>query len=78
MVEVWSALTGGYDVDKKIPVYKQRGDLKIWRVLPYERTLTRWVRQPDGSYQEIVRRDGLISPIAFPGVTIDLDQLFDR
>ena len=76
-VEVWSPSTGDYDVDAKLPVYRQRGDLEIWRVHPYERTLTNWQRQPDGSYQESLHRDGTITPVALPGVTIDLGQLLD-
>ena len=56
VVEVWSRSTGDYDVEAKIPVYQQRGDLEIWRIHPYERTLTAWRRQPDGSYVETVYR----------------------
>ena len=77
VVEVWSPSTGDYDVDAKMPVYQQRGDAEIWRIHPYEQTLTRWVRQPDGSYRETVHRGGAITPVALPGVTIDLDALFD-
>ena len=76
VVEVWSASTGDYDVDTKIPVYMQRGDLEIWRIHPYERTVTSWVRQPDGSYRETVYRGGVVSLAALPGVEIDLDRLF--
>jgi Uma2 family endonuclease len=76
VVEVWSASTGGYDLDTKIPVYQQRGDLEIWRIHPYERTLTRWVRQSDGSYREDVFRGGVVALVGLPGVTIDLDVLF--
>ena len=76
VVEVWSPSTGDYDVDAKIPVYQQRGDLEIWRIHPYERTLTRWVRRPDGSYAESVHRGGTIALAALPGVTVDLDRLF--
>lgn len=76
IVEVWSPSTGDYDVDVKIPVYQQRGDLEIWRIHPYERTLIRWVRQPDGSYTEEVHRRGIIALAALPGVEIDLDELF--
>jgi Uma2 family endonuclease len=74
--EVWSPSTGGYDVDKKIPEYMKRGDLEIWRLHPFERTLTAWRRQPDGTYTESVFRGGLVQPVALPGVTIDLDALF--
>ena len=77
VVEVWPPSTGDYDVDTKIPVYQQRGDADIWRIHPYERTLTRRVRQPGGSYQETVLRHGTVTPIALPMVSIDLGALFD-
>jgi len=77
IVEVWSPSTGDYDVDAKLPVYQQRGDLEIWRIHPYERTLTSWQRQPDGSYQETIHRGGTISPVALPTVAIDLGALLD-
>jgi Uma2 family endonuclease len=77
VVEVWSASTGDYDVDTKIPVYQQRGDLEIWRIHPYEKTLTSWVRQPNGMYEETVYREGVITPVALPGATIPLADLFD-
>jgi Uma2 family endonuclease len=77
VVEVWSRSTGEYDVEAKIPVYQQRGDLEIWRIHPYERTLTAWRRQSDGSYAEAVYREGTVSLTALPGVAIDLAELFD-
>jgi Uma2 family endonuclease len=77
VVEVWSPSTGDYDVDAKLPVYQQRGDLEIWLIHPYERTLTAWRRQPDGSYQETIHRDGVVKLAALPGVAIDLGTLFD-
>ena len=77
VVEVWSPSTGDYDVDAKLPLYQQRGDLEIWRIHPYERTLTPWRRQPDGSYVETLHRDGTITPVALPAVTIDLGALLD-
>jgi Uma2 family endonuclease len=78
VVEVWSPSTGDYDVDAKVPVYQQRGDLEIWRIHPYERTVMSWRRQPDGSYQETIHRDGSVTPIGLPGVTIDLETLYDH
>src|SRR3712207_8267863 len=50
----------------------ERGDLEIWRIHPYERTLTAWRRQPDGSYGEAVHTLGIIHPVALPNVAIDL------
>lgn len=77
IVEVWSPSTGEYDIDEKLPEYQRRGDLEIWRIHPYERTVTRWQRQPDGGYAESIILGGAVQPIALPGVNIDLDQLFD-
>ena len=77
VVEVWSRSTGDYDVDAKLPEYQRRGDLEIWRIHPYERTLVAWRRQPDGSYTETLYTSGVVHPIALPGVSIDLDALFE-
>jgi Uma2 family endonuclease len=77
VVEIWSPSTGNYDVDDKLPEYQLRGDLEIWRIQPYERTLTTWRRQPDGSYTEQVFRGGVVRPAALPGVIIDLDELLE-
>jgi Uma2 family endonuclease len=77
VVEIWSRSTGDYDVDVKIPEYQRRGDLEIWRIHPYERTLTAWRLQPDGSYVEALYRDGAIQPAALPDVSVELAALFD-
>lgn len=76
VVEVWSPSTGGYDVETKFPEYKRRGDAEIWRMHPYDRTLTTWQQQADGSYHEAVHRGGIVTPVALLGVKIDLDELF--
>lgn len=76
VVEVWSPSTGAYDVETKLAEYQRRGDLEIWRVHPYERTLTAWRRQIDGTYLESLHTGGKIQPIALPSVTIDLETLF--
>jgi Uma2 family endonuclease len=77
VVEVCSPSTGGYDVDAKLPEYQRRGDQEIWRVHPFDRTLTAWRRQPDGSYTESRYTGGSVQPVALRSVTIDLDTLFD-
>lgn len=76
VVEVWSPSTGDYDVEEKLREYQRRGDLEIWRVHPYERTLTAWSRTPGGSYGERFHKDGAVYPASLPGVTIDLSRLF--
>jgi Uma2 family endonuclease len=76
VAEVWSPSTGNYDVDTKIPEYKRRGDLEIWRLHPYERSLIAWRRQPDGTHVENRFDGGAVQLWALPSVTIDLDELF--
>ena len=76
VIEIWSPSTGGYDVRDKLPEYRRRGDLEIWFIHPFDRTLTAWRRQPDGGYAETVHRGGMLRPVALPAVTIDLDALF--
>ena len=77
VVEVWSRSTGEYDIEEKLAVYQQRGDLEIWRIHPYERTLTAWRRLPDGTYDETIHHEGVVRPTALPDVEIDLTALFE-
>ena len=77
VVEVWSRSTGDYDVETRIPIFMQRGDLEIWRIHSYEGAVTSWVRQPDGTYQETVYRSGTIRLAALPGVEIAGADIFD-
>jgi Uma2 family endonuclease len=77
VVEIWSPSTGDYDVDEKLAEYRRRGDLEVWCLHPYERTLTAWRRQPDGRYTETFYRGGTVHVAALPDVSIDLDTLFD-
>lgn len=76
VVEVWSPSTGDYDLQTKLLAYQERGDLEIWLLHPFERTLTAWRRQPDGTYVHAVFTGGTITPIALPDVTVDLDDFF--
>jgi Uma2 family endonuclease len=76
VAEVWSPSTGDYDVEEKLPEYQRRGDAEIWRVHPYEKTVTRWVRQPDGGYTQSVVRSGSVQLSALPSVTIEIEALF--
>ena len=76
VVEVWSPSTGTYDVDEKIPQYKARGDREIWRIHPYEETLTTWRQEPDGSYVESFHKNETVYPAFLPNVAIELQSLF--
>lgn len=77
VVELWSKSTGPYDVNTKIPEYKSRGDLEIWRLHPYERTLTAWRRNQAGTYDEAHYSGGLVTVASLPNVVVDLDALFE-
>ena len=77
VVEVWSPSTGDYDVDAKIPVYQERGDQEIWRIHPFDRTLTAWRRQPEVGYVATTYTGATIQPVALPDVTIEVEALFD-
>ncbi len=73
--EVWSRSTGDYDTDAKIPHYQARGDLEIWRIHPYEASVTAWRKLDGGSYNERVMT-GRVQLAAFPEIAIDIDRLF--
>jgi Uma2 family endonuclease len=75
VVEIWSRTTGPYDVEAKLPVYRERGDLEIWYLHPYNRTLTVWRHQPDGSYAEDHYTGGIVPVTSLPGVAVDLAAL---
>lgn len=76
VVEVWSPSTGKRDMELKLPDYQQRGDIEIWYIHPFERTLTAWRRQDNGTYDVTVYRDGIVHPASLPGAAIILDELF--
>lgn len=78
VVEVWSPSTGDSDATTKLDGYIARGDREIVFVHPYERTLTAWRRQADGSYTETTYHGGIVEVASLPGVRIDLDALLDR
>ena len=76
VVEIWSPSTGTFDIDRKIPGYRARGDLEIWRIHPFDRVVTAWRRDTDDRYVESEFRNGTVSLHALPNVSINLDVLF--
>ncbi len=76
VAEVWSPSTCNYDVETKVPGYRARGDLEIWRIHPQDRTITAWRKQPDGSYSEAVHREGAVPIESLRGVVIEMARLF--
>jgi Uma2 family endonuclease len=75
VVEVWSRTTAAYDYAVKLQGYRERGDLEIWYIHPYERTLTAWRKQPDGNYTEELYSGGIVSVVSLPGVSIDFEAV---
>ncbi len=76
VTETWSVSTGEYDVTARLPIYMQRGDEEIWLIHPYEKTVTSWRRQPDGTSISSVRHEGTVRLVALPDVVIDAVELF--
>lgn len=76
VIEIWSPSTGDYDINEKLRDYQRRSDLEIWRIHPYDRTLTAWRRQSNGEYAETVYLDRVVYPEFLAGVAIDLETLF--
>jgi Uma2 family endonuclease len=77
VVEVWSPSTGRRDLELKLRRHREQGHAEIWFIHPFDRTLTAGRLQPDGTYSETVFKSGIVRLVALPGVTIDLDKLFD-
>jgi len=77
VVEVWSTSTGTYDVTAKLPEYRGRGDLEVWLVHPYDRTIRAWRRQPDGTYAETLHERGAVPVASLPSVVVKIEELFD-
>jgi Uma2 family endonuclease len=76
VVEIWSPSTGDTDLRDKLAEYQRRGDLEIWYIHPYKRSLTAWRRQPEGSYTETRYDGGAVESASLHGVVIELESLF--
>lgn len=79
VAEVWSKSTAEYDIETKFEEYKKRGDREIWRLHPYEKTVTAWRRREDGSYSEsqYTFSDGQAPILSLPGVVVRFAEIFE-
>lgn len=75
VVEVWSRPTGTYDFERKPTSYRERGDLEIWYIHPYHRTLTVWRLLQNGTYSTHLFTGGKVAVSSLPGGEIGLDAL---
>jgi Uma2 family endonuclease len=78
VAEVWSHTESPYDFEAKLRGYRERGDLEVWYLHPYERTLTVWRRQADGGDAESVYTSGIVPVVSLPGVGIDFDAFLEE
>ncbi|MEX1104500.1 MAG: hypothetical protein WED87_09630, partial [Dehalococcoidia bacterium] len=65
--------------DTKFDEYKKRGDLEIWRLHPYEKSIIAWRRQADGAYSETryAFSDGEAPVLSLPGVVVRFEEIFE-
>jgi Uma2 family endonuclease len=77
VAEIWSPSTGAYDIDEKLPGYRDRGDREIWRLHPLEPRVRACRGRPNGSYEQLEFESGAVELHALRGVFVDLDDLFD-
>jgi Uma2 family endonuclease len=79
VAEVWSKSTADYDIETKFQEYRKRGDLEIWRLHPYERSVMAWRRQSDGSYDETRYSldDGEAPVLSLPRVVVKFAEIFE-
>jgi len=76
VLEVCDAPIADDAADAKLPGYRARGDAEVWRVHPFEHTLTVWRRRPDGGYDEAAYIGGVVAIASLPGVMVDIDALW--
>jgi Uma2 family endonuclease len=77
VVEVWSPSTGDYDFSAKLPDYQCRGDQEIWYIHPYQRTITAWRRQREGTYIASTYRSGTVRAESLSDFAFDVEALFE-
>lgn len=77
VAESLSPSTRNYDVLRKLPVYRERGDREIWLLDPPKHSVRIWRLMDDGVYNEQIISGGKIELHSLPRVVIDIDALFD-
>jgi Uma2 family endonuclease len=77
VVEVLSPSTQSRDRSRKLTIYQQHGVKHYWILDPEERSLEEYVRRR-GSFQLAAHLlgDATFEPTVFPGLVIDLDQVW--
>ena len=77
LVEI-SDTTLDYDRLQKAPAYAQAGILEYWILDVNSYQLYRFLQPQGGKYQkeQVLNEEAVVSPIAFPDVSIEVAQLF--
>ena len=77
VVEVAEASLG-YDRDIKVPLYAKTGIPEVWLVNLEEESIELYRKPSEAGYQEtrILQKGDILSPSAFPGLQIGLEEVF--
>jgi Uma2 family endonuclease len=81
VIEILSLYTSRKDLREKFDVYEEAGVKEYWVVHPQEQTVLVYVLDDSGKYQGILKpyvSNDRISPAALPGLTINLNDVFER
>lgn len=79
IIEILSHHTSAKDINEKFEVYEEAGVKEYWVVHPQEQTVLVYTLDKQGKYQGLLKpyiRTDKISPVALPGITIDLTEVF--
>ena len=79
VIEILSMYTSSKDLNDKFEVYEEAGVKEYWVVHPQEQTLLIYTLDENGKYKGQLKpfvRTDKVSPVALPGLTIDLHRIF--
>lgn len=80
IVEILSKHTSAKDLNEKFDVYEEAGVSEYWVVHPDEQTVLVYTRNDQGKYEGILKpytRTDNVQPKTLPGLTIDLNEIFE-
>lgn len=81
VIEILSKHTSAKDLNEKFEVYEEAGVKEYWVVHPGEQTVLVYTLNDSGKYEGILKpyvRNDKVQPKTLPGLTIDLEEVFER
>jgi Uma2 family endonuclease len=77
IIEIVSESTAKRDIQEKFELYEENGVLEYWIVRPYENTVQQFYLENDKyQYKKTYVETDKVSPILFPDLVIDLEEVF--